>query len=31
MNVKITGLDKLQHDLKEVERALKSLDGTVAN
>lgn len=30
MNVKITGLDKLQRDLKDAERALKSLDGTVA-
>lgn len=29
LNVKITGLDKLQCDLEEAQRALQSLDGTI--
>jgi hypothetical protein len=29
-NVKITGLDKLQRELEEAQRAFKSLDGTIA-
>ena len=31
MNIKITGLDKLQRELKDAERALKAIDGTVAS
>ena len=30
VSVKITGLDKLQRELEEVQRAFKSLDGTIA-
>jgi len=30
MKVKIEGLDKLQRDLKDAERALNALDGTIA-
>ena len=30
MNLKIQGLEKLQRELKDAERALKALDGTVA-
>lgn len=30
MNFKITGLDKLQRDLEQAQRAFKSLDGEVA-
>ncbi|MGB3549627.1 MAG: hypothetical protein WA993_02980 [Candidatus Binatus sp.] len=29
MSVKITGLDKLQRDLEEAQRAFRSLDGTI--
>lgn len=30
LNVSITGLDKLQRDLKDAQRAFESLDGTIA-
>jgi hypothetical protein len=30
INVKITGLDKLQRELKDAQRAFQSLDGTIA-
>lgn len=29
MSIEITGLDKLQRDLEELQRALKSLDGEI--
>lgn len=29
MSIKITGLDKLQQELADAQRALKSLDGTI--
>jgi hypothetical protein len=31
MSIQITGLDKLQRDLENAQRALKALDGTVAD
>lgn len=30
LNINITGLDKLQRDLDDAQRAFKSLDGTIA-
>ncbi len=30
MNIKISGLDKLQRELKDAQRAFRSLDGTIA-
>lgn len=30
INVKITGLDKLQRELKDAQRAFQSLEGTIA-
>jgi len=30
LNVSISGLDKLQRDLKDAQRAFESLDGTIA-
>ena len=31
MPIKITGLDKLQKQLQDAQRAMRSLDGTIAN